>query len=84
MSPDDDEIAATLLDLAAGRGRGRTFCPSEAARALATDWRPLMPRVRAVGAALQARGRLQAFRNGAPVDPAKPGGPIRFGLPPSP
>jgi hypothetical protein len=44
--PSDAEIAAALLRLAAERD-GKTFCPSEAARALSpNNWRALMPAIR--------------------------------------
>lgn len=79
--PDDGRIAAVLRDLAHRRGPGRTFCPSEAARVLAEDWRPLMPAVRRVGATLQGRGEIQTYQRRRPVDPETARGPIRFGLP---
>ncbi len=72
----DDEIAHVLMRLARERGAGRTFCPSEAARALSADWRPLMPRVRAVAADLP----LAATQKGVPVDVLAARGPIRLGL----
>lgn len=77
MTPSDNEIADILLDLAHQRGVGKTFCPSEAARRLSDDWRPLMPKVRRVAAQLD----LQATQKGAPVDPVTATGPIRLGLP---
>jgi hypothetical protein len=73
----DDRIAEVLMDLAHRRGSGSTFCPSEAARTLSADWRPLMPEVRRVAAALP----LRATQNGHPVDPLTAKGPIRLGLP---
>jgi len=76
------EIAAMLMDLAHRRGAGRTFCPSEAARALADDWRPLMPAVRMAAARLAAEGRIVATQKGRPVDPRTARGPIRLGLAP--
>jgi hypothetical protein len=79
--PDDERIAAILRDLALRRGRGKTFCPSEAARALADDWRPLMPQLRRVAGEMQRRGELQATRKGAPIEPETAAGPIRLGLP---
>lgn len=79
--PPDTALDPLLLDLAHRRGPGKTFCPSEAARALSADWRPLMPAIRAAAARLQAQGRLQATQRGAPVDPATAPGPIRLGLP---
>ena len=75
------EVEDALLAKAAERGPGKTFCPSEVARGLAADWRPLMPEVREVAARLAGAGRLAVTRGGAPVDPRAPGGPIRLGLP---
>ncbi|MBF9030235.1 DUF3253 domain-containing protein [Rhodobacterales bacterium HKCCE3408] len=69
-------MAAVLMDLAEARGRGKTFCPSEAARALASDWRPLMPEIRRVAATLP----LVATQRGRPVDPLSARGPIRLSL----
>ncbi|MCI5109148.1 MAG: DUF3253 domain-containing protein [Marivita sp.] len=77
MTPSDKDIADVLLDLAHQRGVGKTFCPSEAARRLSDDWRPLMPEVRRVAAQLN----LVASQKGAPVDPVTAKGPIRLGLP---
>lgn len=77
MTPSDKDIADVLLDLAHQRGVGKTFCPSEAARRLSDDWRPLMPEVRRVAAQLE----LLATQKGVPVDPVTAKGPIRLGLP---
>lgn len=76
-APSSAEIETVLLALADERGRGSTFCPSDAARRLARDWRPLMPRVREVAAGI---GTLQATQGGRPVDPVAAKGPIRLGL----
>ena len=78
----DGAAREAILAKAAERGPGRTFCPSEVARALADDWRPLMPAVREAAAGLAAEGRIAVTRSGAPVDPLAPGGPIRLGAPP--
>ncbi len=75
-------VEAALLDLAARRA-GRSFCPSEAARALADDWRPLMPLVRQVAARLQDRGALAATQKGRPVRADAARGPIRLSRPDS-
>ena len=72
--PSDAEIAAVLLELAAERAPDKTFCPSEAARRLSDDWRPLMPEVRRVADGLP----LQATQKGAPVDLRTAKGPIRL------
>lgn len=74
--PSDAEIAEVLMELAERRGPGKTFCPSEAARMLADDWRVLMPRVREVAAGLP----LVATQRGGRVDVGTARGPIRLGL----
>ncbi|MEL6585549.1 MAG: DUF3253 domain-containing protein [Pseudomonadota bacterium] len=55
----------------------KTICPSEVARALAVDWRPLMPRVRAVAARLP---EVEATQKGQVVDPVQARGAIRLRL----
>ena len=72
----DAAIAAALLKIARRRGPGKSFCPSEAARMLAADWRPLMSAVRRVAAGLP----LRATQRGRPVDPLDAAGPIRLTL----
>ncbi|MCU0907846.1 MAG: DUF3253 domain-containing protein [Rhodobacteraceae bacterium] len=79
MPADDAAIAAVLMDLAERRGAGASFCPSEAARALADDWRPLMADARRVAAGLP----LLATQGGVPVDPMTARGPIRLRRQPS-
>lgn len=69
-----DAIVAAVMQLAAERGTERSFCPSEAARAVSDDWRPLMPLVREVAADLG----LRATQKGAQVDPLTARGPIRL------
>ena len=81
MTPSAAEIAAKLLTLAEARGPGASFCPSEAARALAADWHGLMPAVRAEAARLQDAGRLGASQRGQPVRVETARGPIRLHLP---
>ncbi|MEO0931849.1 MAG: DUF3253 domain-containing protein [Pseudomonadota bacterium] len=51
-------------------------CPSEVARRLADDWRPLMPLVREVAADMP---EIIATQKGVPVDPLLAKGPIRLG-----
>ncbi|MEO1639961.1 MAG: DUF3253 domain-containing protein [Pseudomonadota bacterium] len=69
-------IADALMARVARLSPGTTFCPSEIARALATDWRPLMPLVRAVAADMP---EIVATQKGAAVDPMTAKGPIRLG-----
>lgn len=68
------------MRLARERGAGRSLCPSEAARALAEDWRPLMPTVRAAAARLAEQGSIRATRRGVEVDAETARGPIRLSL----
>ena len=77
MTPSDEGIAAVLMDLALRRGRGKTFCPAEAAKALSSNWRPLMAEVRRVAA---GHAHVVATQKGVPVDPVTARGPIRLGL----
>ncbi|MEM1065650.1 MAG: DUF3253 domain-containing protein [Pseudomonadota bacterium] len=72
----DEEIAAALMAFAAARGPGKTFCPSEVARGLAPEWRPLMPDVRRVAQTLP----LVATQRGVPVELDQARGPIRLRL----
>jgi hypothetical protein len=76
MSATDHDIADTLMVLAQARGPDKSFCPSEVARRLSDDWRPLMPRVRRVAAGLP----LLATQGGRAVDPVLARGPIRLRL----
>lgn len=73
----NDRIRSAILDLAIQRGRGKTLCPSEVAKALVTDWRSLMPEVRAVAAAMP---EIVATQAGIEVDPLAARGPIRLRL----
>lgn len=72
-----DAVRAAILNLAMARGRGRSFCPSEVAKALAADWRPLMPLVRATAASMP---EILATQRGLPIDPLTAKGPIRLRL----
>ena len=73
-TPSDDVIGAALMAMAQARGTGKSFCPSEVARALSDDWRPLMPRIRQVAATLP----LMATQRGREVAPDTARGPIRL------
>jgi hypothetical protein len=77
----DQQIEQTILGLLHSRDQGKTICPSDAARALAGDFRPLMDRVRDVGRELVARGELEVTQKGRVVDIDAARGPIRFRLP---
>jgi hypothetical protein len=62
-------IADEILRQTAERGAEKSICPSEVARALAPEWRPLLPRVREAAVALAEAGRIDILRKGKPVDP---------------
>ena len=75
-------VEDTILALLARRDEGKTICPSEAARALAADWRALMPEVREKAYAMADRGELEVTQKGEVVDGRAARGPIRLRLPP--
>ena len=75
------EIEETILGLLARRDAGATICPSDAARALAGDWRPLMEPVRTTARAMADDGRLEVTQSGAVVDHHAARGAIRLRLP---
>ncbi len=71
-------IEAEILRLADARGAGKSICPSEVARALDADWRPLMGRVRQAAIQLAEAGRIDILRKGRPVPPEAARGVIRL------
>lgn len=75
------DIEAKIVELLIRRGPGKSICPSEVARALADDWRALMPDVRTVASKMTAEGRLVITQQGRAVDPRTARGPIRLALP---
>lgn len=73
----DHALEAAILDLLARRAGDATICPSEAARAVATDWQPLMERARAAARRLVAAGAVEITQGGRVVEPSTAKGPIR-------
>lgn len=71
-------IRDKLLELASSRHAGATFCPSEVARALADDWRPLMPSVREAASILVQEGLLICTQRGQPAHPTTTRGALRL------
>ncbi len=67
MTDDAPRIEAEILRLTTERGPDKSICPSEVARALDPNWRPLMSRVRRVALALAGAGRIDVLRKGKPV-----------------
>ncbi|MEO1233540.1 MAG: DUF2256 and DUF3253 domain-containing protein [Myxococcota bacterium] len=81
LSPTDEALEVTILDLLARRARGATVCPSEAARAVVeegNDWRELMEPARSAARRLVARGAVVITQKGQVVDPSTAKGPIRI------
>ena len=75
MAVSDAEIEAKILELL--NAREGTICPSDAARALAEDWRPLMDPVRRVAREME---QIEITQKGRVVDPDTARGPIRLRL----
>ncbi len=82
----DAKMQQGILRLLAERERGKTICPSEAARAVAGEdgaaWRPRMEAAREAARALAQRGEIVITQGGRPLDPEEEvRGPIRLRLP---
>ncbi len=77
----DAEIEHTIVALLEARDPGKTICPSDAARSLADDFRPLMEPVRQVARDMVARGALEVTQSGRVVDIDTARGAIRLRLP---
>jgi hypothetical protein len=73
----DRALEAALLRLLAARAGDASVCPSEAARAIASEWRPLMERARMAARRLLAQGLVEITQGGRRVDPDTAKGPIR-------
>lgn len=77
--PSADRLRAAILALAYARGAESSTCPSDAARAVADDWRPLMSEAREVARELARDGRVELTQRGEVLDPdGEWRGPIRI------
>ncbi len=77
----DRQLETAILELLAQRARGKTICPSEAARAVAPeDWRSLLEPTRNAARRLVSSGRIAILQRGRVVDPSTVRGPIRLRL----
>lgn len=78
----DAALEKMILELLTARGRDKTICPSEAARAVAGEapeqWEPLMERARSAARRLVAAGRIVITQKGRVVDGSTARGPIRL------
>jgi hypothetical protein len=77
MAMSDADIQAKILELLHQREAGKTICPSDAARALAEDWRPLLKPVRRVARDME---EVEVTQKGRVVDPDTARGAIRLRL----
>lgn len=72
-------IAATILELSAKRGKDKTICPSEVARILwPEDWRNYMEKIRKTAFALRDEGKVVITQKGNEVSGNEVAGPIRI------
>ncbi len=81
----DQRLEETILQLLHARGAGKTICPSEAARAVASNeerdaWEPLMEPARAAARRLVAKGVIDITQAGHVVDASTAKGAIRLRL----
>ena len=83
LSDVDKALEKAVLELLAQRARGKTICPSEAARRVGDEdtWRALMERTRQAARRLVARGDIVITQKGRVVDPSTARGPLRLRLP---
>lgn len=77
----DRALQAAILALLAERAAGASVCPSEVARRVSPQWRPLMERTREAARRLVAEGAIEIVQRGRVVDPSTARGPIRLRLP---
>jgi hypothetical protein len=72
-------LESAILELLEQRGKGKTICPSDAARHVDPgNWRALMEPTRAAAQRLVARGDIEVTQKGRVVDLSRVKGAIRF------
>ena len=81
----DAALERAILELLAERGREKTICPSEAAKAVGgkearRNWEGLMEPARAAARRLVAAGKIVITQSGKVVDGSTAKGPIRLKL----
>ena len=76
----DRALEAAMMTLLQARAKTASICPSEAARAVAPEWEPLMERARMAARRLVAAGLADITQRGAVVNPSTAKGPIRVRL----
>jgi hypothetical protein len=73
------DLARAILDQVRRLRPGTTCCPSEIARDLAADWRPLMQPIRDQALLLANQGLLSITQGGTQIAGPDIRGPIRLG-----
>ena len=81
--PTEQTITETILRLAGERGPAASIAPEDVAKALASEWRPLLGPVRRAAAKLADAGQIDILRKGKPVPPAELRGVIRLRIRPA-
>ncbi|ALG10592.1 DUF3253 domain-containing protein [Kibdelosporangium phytohabitans] len=77
-----EQLRAAILALVHARGADSSICPSDAARAVAGDWRPLMPEAVDLARNLARSGAVQLTQRDRLLGPDDEWqGPIRIRLP---
>ena len=71
LTAQDEALEAALRERLARVRVGATVCPSEIARSVSDDWRPLMEPTRAAARRLVANGEAEVVQRGQVVDPAQ-------------
>ena len=83
LAEDDRRLELAIAELLRARGRGKSICPSEAARQVFPErWREQMERTREAARRLAAAGELVFTQRGRVVDPSRARGAVRLAVPP--
>lgn len=78
----DRALEEALSDLLHERGRGKSICPTEAAKKVGgEEWRTLLEPARMAARRLTVRGEARIIQHGRSVDPSTAKGAIRVSLP---
>lgn len=81
LTATDRRLEGVIVELLRARGRGRSICPSEAARAAGgDDWKNLMEPAREAARRLAARDVVEITQRGRVVDGSTARGPVRVRL----
>jgi hypothetical protein len=79
LTATDRALESAILELLSRRGRGKTICPSEAARLVNPEgWEQLMESARDAARRLVGKGAIVITQRGKVVDPSRATGAIRL------